>query len=303
MSTNTSAAPRTWKTPTRKDAVREYWTKALDSRRNTRSPYEQTDLLFEKDNKPAKAVAAKKEMKLARPLLTSVRSARPDGFAAGTPGRQVGVFLDRDGVILDLGLPTHPEDVKKHLLPGSLAAIKRLATNTGWPIILASNQGGIDRGVVSDADTRAVMEELARLIQEAGGRIDAIYYSPNGEGYVPPEGEVSGRKPEPGMLFQAARDFGERIDLADSYFVGDRATDMFAGKAAHPDLTTILVRTGWGGRDLGSPPSPDREAADLSEAVEWILAREAGCECPKDPSLDLVLNPEFIIGPGGSCRC
>ena len=105
-----------------------------------------------------------------------------------------------------------------------------------------------------------------------GGRLDAICYCPNRSDFQVPEGEVNGRKPSPGMLLAGAQMFGEAVDLADSYMIGDMTSDIGAGEAA--DTTTILVETGFGGKDGKVDVKADYQTANMATAVDWILSRQ-----------------------------
>lgn len=200
-----------------------------------------------------------------------------EGLRIDTPGRQPAVFLDRDGV-LNSGesYVRTPEELDAQLMPSSLVALARLR-QAGIPTILVTNQGGVGAGVTSPEMNHAILERLAQRVDEAGGHLDAIYYCPTPGAAVPvplQPGEVSGRKPGPGMLFQAAWDLGAAIDLADSYMIGDRVTDLQAADGATFQMNTVLVETGCGGRDGNPTASPDHRARDLGDAVRWILRRE-----------------------------
>jgi len=198
-----------------------------------------------------------------------VQSASREGVVTHTPGRQGCVFLDRDGVLNAIdGYIRTPEELDANLWPEALQAVARLSRETSLKIVLASNQGS------KGGPKEETAQRLLQRIGEAGGRLDAIYICPNNRFYVPPEGEENARKPAPGMLLQAARDYGEEIDLADSYFIGDMTTDIAAGESAETDLTSVLVLTGFAGKDGRAEATPDHVSADLAEAVDWIIARE-----------------------------
>lgn len=207
--------------------------------------------------------------------ITSVRSTPRGPLETNTPGKQPCVFMDRDGVFNTTdGFVNSPEDLDKALMPGAVASIARL-TAAGIPAVLVTNQGGIDSLHVTDEQNRAILGRLEQRVEEAGGHLDAIYYCPNGNKYQPPAGEIDARKPSGGMLIAAAREFGARVDLADSYMIGDMTTDIAAGKAADAAVTTVLVETGYGGKDGKVVVTPDHTSADLSTAVDWILSRES----------------------------
>ena len=101
----------------------------------------------------------------------------------------------------------------------------------GYLLVLVTNQSGIGRGYFTEEIHRAVQAEFERQILPA--HLDAVYYCPDA-----PDVPSANRKPAPGMLLQAARDLG--IDLRNSYMVGDKASDIEAGRAA--GCKTILVR-------------------------------------------------------------
>jgi len=177
------------------------------------------------------------------------------------------IFLDRDGVICE----NRPDHVKSwsefQFLPGVLPTLRRLAA-TPFAIVVVTNQAIIHRGMVPAAVVEEIHRRMVWSIQQAGGRVDAIYCCPHR-----PEEGCSCRKPKPGLLFQAARDLGIRLE--DSYLIGDAMTDVEAARAAgcHP----LLVRTGRGALYAEQvlrryPEVPIFQ--DLSEAVSWILRRE-----------------------------
>jgi len=153
-------------------------------------------------------------------------------------------------------------------------AIARLSNETDARVVIVTNQACVGRQKLSPEIAAEIMQRVALRVEEAGGRLDAVYFATNGSDYVPPPGAVSARKPEPGLLLQAAHDFGPEIDLADSYMIGDMTTDIAAGKSADPRLTAVLVRTGFAGSDLRANAAPDHVCADISQAVDWIIARE-----------------------------
>jgi len=140
--------------------------------------------------------------------------------------RRPAILIDRDGVINEKApraeYVTKPEDFR--FLPGVLEALRRLNA-AGYKIILVSNQAGINRGAMTEADLTAVHDHMMAEIEKAGGRIDAIYHCPHDwdEG-------CDCRKPRPGMLFHAARDW--HLDLTRTLFVGDDERDGIAAEAA-----------------------------------------------------------------------
>jgi D-glycero-D-manno-heptose 1,7-bisphosphate phosphatase len=176
------------------------------------------------------------------------------------------VFLDRDGTLnADTGYVGRPEDVR--LLPSAALGARALARD-GFALVIVSNQSGIARGMMSEAQADAVDAKVLELLEREGVRIDASYRCPH-----LPDGAVDRyaidcdcRKPKPGMLVQAAADLG--IDLSASWTVGDGQRDVEAGLAAG----TRAVRL------TDAPTAGDGqrvfEAVDLAAAARIITAKE-----------------------------
>ena len=178
------------------------------------------------------------------------------------------IFLDRDGVLIEdshyLG-----DRSRVRLVPAAAEAVAAL-NRAGWAVVVVTNQSGVARGMFSEADVVAVHDHLADLLRGYSARIDAFHHCPHH-----PDGDVAEyrvacecRKPEAGMLLRAAADLG--LDLAASWMIGDRVSDLQAGAAA--GCRTALVRTGYGA--LVNPATLDRDAlnleliaADLADAV------------------------------------
>lgn len=175
------------------------------------------------------------------------------------------VFLDRDGTILDeVGYLNHAS--RYRMLPGAAAAIARLNA-AGLPVFVVSNQSGVARGYFPESVVTEVNDLMTRDLQDAGAKLTAIYYCPHGSA----DG-CECRKPKLGMVQRAAEQFG--IDPRKSFFVGDRKSDIELGHRAGGK--SVLVRTGYGEGELawhvdGWSQAPDFVAADLNEAVDWIL--------------------------------
>ena len=153
------------------------------------------------------------------------------------------LFLDRDGVIVREGDGLAARALE--VLPGAASAI-RAAREAGYLVIVVTNQPVIARGAMTEDDVRRAHAALGASLAEEGGTIDAFYVCP----FLPPPrarrclrtaSPCDCRKPRPGMLLAAARDWS--IDLgAASVLVGDRASDVAAGKRA--GCRTVLVETG-----------------------------------------------------------
>ena len=204
-------------------------------------------------------------------VIRPVISVKPNAIKTNTPGKQPAVFFDRDGVVNTTdGFINRVEDVDRQIIPEAVQALAKLSQEFDGKIIMATNQGGIGYGKMSEEVGAAILEKFSQRIEEAGGRVDAICYCPNRKDFQPPEGEITGRKPGPGLLIAGAQMFGEEVDLADSNMIGDMTTDIAAGEAA--GTTTILVKTGFAGEDGKVDIKADHTSQDLGGAVDWILA-------------------------------
>ena len=172
-------------------------------------------------------------------------------------GRARAVFFDRDGTLMEeVYYCGDPAKVKVYA--GVTEALRKLK-EAGFRTIVITNQSGIGRGLFTVAQYRAVEAEFLRQIGE--GLIDASYFCPDVPG-VP----STKRKPEPGMVWEAAADFD--IDLAGSYFIGDKSADIECGRRA--GTRTIQVRTGYGTEQVCEP---DLTAADVAQAVQLVLEK------------------------------
>ena len=176
------------------------------------------------------------------------------------------VFLDRDGVLnphIPGGYLLRAEDVT--VLPGVAAAVRRL-NDAGVRVIVISNQQGVGKGLMTRADLERVEQRMAALLQqEAGAVLDGCYYSTELASKNSPR-----RKPAPGMLLEAAADFG--LTLAHTVFAGDSATDIAAGHAAGVGRTVLLLSGGIRAYSEGDlDPAPDLVFPDLASLVNWVL--------------------------------
>jgi D-glycero-D-manno-heptose 1,7-bisphosphate phosphatase len=174
------------------------------------------------------------------------------------------VFLDRDGTI-NVKPPegeyvTSPDGLV--LLPGAGRAVAWLNA-AGIRTVLVTNQSWLSRSPENPARYAAIHARFAQLLAAEGARLDAAYHCP----HAPAACDC--RKPYPGMLRRAARDL--RIELGQSAIIGDRDTDLMAGRAV--GASAILVRAGEAGL---AAVGADFVADDLPAAVSLILlARQA----------------------------
>jgi D,D-heptose 1,7-bisphosphate phosphatase len=147
----------------------------------------------------------------------------------------------------------------------------RKINDAGYLAIVITNQSVIARNMCTEDDLRLIHNKLDTILGEHHAKLDAVYYCPHHpHGGFPEENpaykiDCHCRKPKPGMLLDATRDFN--IDLSKSWFIGDTERDVVAGKAA--GVKTIGVLTG---RALkGAAVEPDFVKKDLTEAVDFIL--------------------------------
>ncbi|MDD5423070.1 MAG: D-glycero-beta-D-manno-heptose 1,7-bisphosphate 7-phosphatase [Candidatus Omnitrophica bacterium] len=179
------------------------------------------------------------------------------------------VFIDRDGVInRDPGGWTEHSYVTKwddfYFLPEAKDAIKRL-TDKGYDIVVVSNQAGVSKGYYTVRALNNINAKMLKEIKKAGGRITKVYYCIHKD-----EDGCGCRKPNTGMLDQAERELD--VDVAGSYFIGDGKVDVEAGSKA--GMKTVLVLSGKTTLEAaaGWDIKPDHIFADLSEAVDFIVA-------------------------------
>jgi len=185
----------------------------------------------------------------------------------------IAVFLDRDGV-LNQDPPHYAHRLDQlELIPRSAEAVKILKEHH-YIVIILSNQSGVARGYYTENDVNIFNNALLMKLRECGGDVDAIYYCPHH-----PDAKIEKyrsicncRKPKAGMLFKAAQDHD--IDLLNSYIVGDKLSDIEAGKAA--GCHAILVLTGHGTDKMLEKNDEDcLVAADLYEAVnKYIIGKQ-----------------------------
>ncbi|MDQ6745242.1 MAG: HAD family hydrolase [Actinomycetota bacterium] len=169
--------------------------------------------------------------------------------------RSRAVFMDRDGTLMeDVGYPRDPAQVR--LLPGVTEALRRLH-DAGFLLVIVSNQSGVGRGLISPEQATAVHRRLMEMLGEDGVSLDQARYCPHA-----PEDGCDCRKPSPSMLIDAA--FSLDIDLSVSYMIGDKRSDVEAGRRA--GCRTILLESG-GGETAGA----DHLVSDLSGALAVIL--------------------------------
>lgn len=186
-------------------------------------------------------------------------------------------FLDRDGVVIkvrylegldpaDAVVPRFVTISQVMILPGVAAALRSIHEH-GFLAVVVTNQGYVGRGVVTQAELDAVHEHINAELAGEGAHIDRFYVCPH-----PAAAECDCRKPKPGLFLRAARELG--IDLGRSVMVGDRLSDIAAGRNAGCRQSYLVREGGWGERTLaelaGTPDFP--VCADLAEVAQQVFS-------------------------------
>jgi D-glycero-D-manno-heptose 1,7-bisphosphate phosphatase len=144
------------------------------------------------------------------------------------------LFLDRDGVLNHEKRNDYVYNYDEFIFyDGVLPALKKCARLFDQ-IILVTNQRGVSKGLMTEADLMDIHQQMLKEVEAAGGRIDAIYYC------TALESEHPNRKPNPGMALQAKEDFPE-IEFHQSIMVGNNISDMQFGRNA--GIHTVFLRT------------------------------------------------------------
>lgn len=188
--------------------------------------------------------------------------------------KQKAFFLDRDGVINRyVGFLRNIDDFE--LLPSAIDAIKAI-NNSGYLCIVVTNQPVIARGEVSPDELELIHKKMETMLGNGGAYLDGVYVCPHhpDQGF---EGEIKElkikcecRKPKPGMLFEAAKDFN--IDLSQSWMIGDSWRDVECGKNA--GCRTILLNgegTEHSNFKVALGPGLDYIVDNLFQAVELCI--------------------------------
>ena len=177
------------------------------------------------------------------------------------------IFLDRDGVLIE-----NRDDYVKDwsqvvFLPKAVEALSKSVLEK-YKIIIVTNQSAVGQNLITFETAREINDKLATMIKQMGGHVDRIYMCPH-----VPEDKCDCRKPQPGMLLQAARELS--LDLSASWMIGDAWSDLLAGQAAGT-RGSILVKTGRGTKQLLlARPEHLKEHLvfdDVHEAIHAILS-------------------------------
>lgn len=168
------------------------------------------------------------------------------------------VVLDRDGtIVVDKHYLGDPAGLE--FLPGAAEGLQQLAA-LGCRLVIITNQSGIGRGLITDAQVRQVNDALNVMIARLGVHIEGVYYCPHH-----PDAGCECRKPKPGLLLQAARELG--FDPRESIVIGDKESDVQLGHAA--GARAVLIGTS------NADSKAEFIAVDLVAAANWIAADAA----------------------------
>ncbi len=181
------------------------------------------------------------------------------------------IFLDKDGTLL-VNMPYNVDVALMKLCDGAGEGLRALQ-EAGYKLFVISNQSGVARGLFTEGELGPVQARLNYLLAMQDVTLDGFYYCPHHPDGVVTEYSVECycRKPNPGLLFKAARDHA--IDLLASWMVGDTLDDVECGRRAN--CGTVLLENGneteW---KRGPKRSPHYIARNLLEASKLILENE-----------------------------
>jgi len=192
---------------------------------------------------------------------------------------KIAIFLDRDGTINKEVNHLHHLD-QFELIKGVGEAIRQI-NKAGILAVVVTNQPVIARGDLKETELKIIHNKMETLLGRKGAYIDRLYYCPHHtkNGF---KGEVKAlkfdcdcRKPRIGMFIQAKKDLN--IVLENSWVIGDSTRDILAAQNA--GMKSILVRTGYAGKDTSYETTPDFVAKDLKEAVKIVLKEIGKYDC------------------------
>lgn len=235
--------------------------------------------------------------------LDKVIQAITSGVVEARSGRSLrrSVFLDRDGTLnREVNHLRHPDQVQ--LFPDTARAIHRL-NQSGRLAVVVTNQPVIARGDLTFKGLDVIHARLDALLGVGHAYLDAVYFCPHhpDRGFEGEVGELkldcSCRKPRTGMIDKACDDLS--ISRKDSWIIGDSTSDMEAGRRA--GLRTMLVRTGYAGRDGKFPVLPNYVVPDLGSAIQWILEDHQTLQTLLLPFVATHLDARLIL-MGGLAR-
>lgn len=174
------------------------------------------------------------------------------------------ILLDRDGVInrkIQNGYVTRWAEFR--FLPGALEGLRRL-TEAGFHLVVVSNQAGVGKGRMTQADLMLVTRRFIRKVNAFGGRIEKAYYCTHRK-----DARCRCRKPLPGLLLAAQRENG--FNFGEAWMIGDSPTDLAA--AACVGCPSIMICANPARLLQTAHLRAEAVVADLHAAADFILAR------------------------------
>ncbi|HZT09183.1 MAG TPA: HAD family hydrolase [Chloroflexota bacterium] len=191
------------------------------------------------------------------------------------------IFLDKDGTLLE-DEPYNVDPNLIRLMPGAAEAARALR-EAGYLIVVVTNQSGVARGLYPESALTPLRQALATLLRAAGADVDGFYWCPHhpGGSIARYARQCSCRKPEPGLLLRARDEL--RVDLRESWMVGDILDDVEAGRRAgcHVCLVNNGHETEW---VLTRDRVPELVVRDLRELARHVLSRRWKEGRPRDPA-------------------
>ena len=169
------------------------------------------------------------------------------------------VLIDRDGVINEQR-SGYVKSVRELVVPDEALRALGVLRKEGFRVVVLTNQSPVARGIFNEENLKDIHDALFKRVEEAGGRIDRIYFCPH-----KPEDNCFCRKPKPGLFVKSKKDLG--INLEETFYVGDEETDILAARAAG-------CKAAFVGKATGLAATPDIFAENLYEAVVKILGME-----------------------------
>lgn len=181
------------------------------------------------------------------------------------------IILDRDGVINEKACSADYikcwEQFK--FIPGARKAISALS-KAGYKIAIASNQRGVSKGLMSEQDLKEITKKMISDVEESGGKIDSVYYCTHSK-----EDKCDCRKPRPGMILKALRDF--QVDCRSAVMIGDAYADFEAARDARVDFIFINSNSDETEKNLERFRKEDASPitfSNLEEAVMFLVKED-----------------------------
>jgi histidinol-phosphate phosphatase family protein len=180
------------------------------------------------------------------------------------------IFLDKDGTLL-LDQPYNVDPSRMAFAPGVADGLSRLA-QIGAPLFVITNQPGVELGLFEEAALGRVRRRLCRMFAVSRARLSGFYYCPHArrDAIEPGQPPCNCRKPSPGLLQRAAREYG--IDLHRSWLIGDILDDVEAGRRAGCRTMLIDGKGVEAGCAEGRWRVPDRIATCFDHAAAKVAA-------------------------------